>query len=47
MRHFRRHADALAQRGVRVNGFADVDRVCAHLDGCSSVMSTHATSGSV
>ena len=24
VRHFRRHADAFAQRGVWVNGFADV-----------------------
>ena len=31
MRHLRRHADALAQRGVRVNCFADVHGVCAHL----------------
>ena len=33
MRHFRRHADALAQRGVRVDGFADVDCVGTHFDG--------------
>jgi hypothetical protein len=33
MRHLRRHANTLAQRGVGVNGFADVHRVCAHLDG--------------
>ena len=33
MRYFCRHADAFAQRGVWVNGFADVHRVCAHLDG--------------
>jgi len=32
MRHLRRHADALAQRGVRVDGLADVVRVAAHLD---------------
>ena len=32
MRHFRRHADALAQRGVGVDGFADVHCVCAHLN---------------
>jgi len=32
MRHFCRHADALAQRGMRVDGFADVHRVGAHLD---------------
>ena len=30
MSHFRRHADALAQRGMRVYGLADVHRVCAH-----------------
>ena len=30
MRHFRRHADALAQRGMRVNRLADIDRVGAH-----------------
>ena len=28
----RRHADALSQRGVGVNGFADIHRVCAHLN---------------
>jgi hypothetical protein len=33
MRHFRRHAYALAQRRVRMYGFANVHRVCAHLDG--------------
>ena len=33
MRHLRSHADAFAERGVRVDGFADVNRVCAHLDG--------------
>ncbi len=33
MRHFRRHADALAQRGVWVDGFADIHSVCTHLDG--------------
>ena len=33
MRHFSRHADALSQRGVGVNGFANVHRVGAHLDG--------------
>ena len=33
MRNLRRHADAFAQRGVRVNDLADVHRVCAHLDG--------------
>ena len=35
MRHFRRHADAFAQRGVWMDGFADVHSVCAHLDGQS------------
>jgi hypothetical protein len=33
MRHFRRHADALAQRRMRVDGLADVDSVGTHLDG--------------
>lgn len=33
MRHFRRHADALAQRRMRVDGLADVDSVRTHLDG--------------
>ena len=33
MRHLRRHANALAQRRVRVDGLADVHRVGAHLDG--------------
>ena len=33
MRYFRCHANALAQRRVRVNGLADVDGVSAHLDG--------------
>ena len=32
MRHFRRHADALTQRWVRVNCFADVYRICAHFN---------------
>ena len=32
MRHFRRHADALTQRRMRVNRLADVDGVGAHLD---------------
>ena len=31
-RHLRRHADALAQRGVRVNRLADVHRISTHLD---------------
>ena len=35
MRHFSRHADALAQRRVRVNRVADVDGVGSHLDGQS------------
>ena len=33
MRHFSRHANALSKRGVSVNGFADVYRISAHLDG--------------
>ena len=33
VRHLGRHAYALAQRGVRVYGFADVHRVGAHLYG--------------
>ncbi|MEY3937357.1 MAG: hypothetical protein RL659_198 [Pseudomonadota bacterium] len=37
VRHFCRHADAFAQRGVWVDGFADVHRVCAHLDGQSDL----------
>ena len=37
MRHFCRHADAFAQRGVWVDGFADVHRVCAHFDGQSDL----------
>ncbi len=32
MRNLRRHADAFAQRGVRVNRLADVHRVCTHLN---------------
>ena len=32
MRHFRRHANGFPKRGMRVNGFADVDGVGAHLD---------------
>ncbi len=32
MRHLRRHADALAQRGVRVDGLAGVHRIRTHLD---------------
>jgi len=37
MRHLRRHADAFAQRGVWVDGFADAHGVCAHLDGQSDL----------
>ena len=33
VRHFGCHANALAQSGVRVNGFSDVHRVSAHFDG--------------
>jgi hypothetical protein len=33
MRHLGRHADALAQRGVRMDGLADVHGVSTHLDG--------------
>ena len=33
MRHFRRHADALAQRRMRVDGFANVHAVRTHLNG--------------
>ena len=33
MRHFRRHADAFAQRRMRVNGFANIDCVRAHFNG--------------
>ena len=32
MRHFRRHADAVTQRRMRVNRLADVDGVGSHLD---------------
>ncbi len=32
MRHFRRHANAFAQRGVRVDGLADIDRIRAHFN---------------
>ena len=37
VRHFCRHADAFAERGVWVDGFADVHSVCAHLDGQSDL----------
>ena len=33
MRHFSRHADRFTQRRVRVDGFADIDRITAHFDG--------------
>ena len=33
MRHLRHHAKAFAQRGMRVDRFADVHRVGAHLGG--------------
>jgi hypothetical protein len=32
MRHFRRHADALAQRRMRVDRLADVDGIRTHLN---------------
>jgi hypothetical protein len=32
MRHFRCHANALAQRGVRVNRLTDIHRISAHLN---------------
>ena len=35
--NFRRHANAFAQRGVRVDGLADVHRVGAHFDGQSDL----------
>ena len=37
MRHFRHHANALAQRRVPVNRLADADGNCALLDGRSDV----------
>lgn len=33
MSDFRGHADALAERRVRVDRLADIDRVAAHFDG--------------
>ena len=33
MRHLSRHADAFAQRGVRVDRLAYIDGISAHLDG--------------
>ena len=32
MRHLCRHANAFVQRGVGVDGFADVHGVCAHFN---------------
>ena len=32
MRNLRRHANGLAQRGVRVNRLANVDGICTHLN---------------
>ena len=32
MRDFSRHANALAQRRMRVDRLADVHRICAHLN---------------
>jgi hypothetical protein len=32
MGHFCRHANALAQLGLQVDGFADAHSVCAHLN---------------
>jgi hypothetical protein len=37
MRNLRCHANALAQRGMRVDGFAYVNIVCAYLDGQGDV----------
>ena len=36
MRHLCCHANAFAQSRVWVNGFANVDGICAHLDGQSN-----------
>ena len=33
MRHFCRHTDALAQCRMRMNGFANIHCICAHLNG--------------
>ena len=33
MRHFRRHANRLTKRRVRVNGLADIDGIATHFDG--------------
>ena len=37
MRHLRRHANAFAQRRVRMNSLANVHSVCAHLNGQSDL----------
>ena len=42
VRHFRRHADALTQRRMGVNGLADVHRIGTHLDG-QCHLSNHVT----
>jgi len=54
MRHFRRHANAFAHRGVGVDGFADGHSICAHLNRqcnlanhVARVGTDHATSESV
>ena len=38
MRNLRGHANALAQRGVRVDRLADLHCVCSHLDGQSDLV---------
>jgi hypothetical protein len=40
MRYLRRHANAFAQGGVWVDGFANVHRVCAHLN-CQRDLADH------
>ena len=52
MRHLSRHADAFAQRGVRVNRLADVYCICTHYNGqrklanhVASVSADHAADG--
>ena len=32
MSHFRRHADALAQRRMRMDGFTDINSISAHFN---------------
>ena len=32
MRHFRRHADTLPERWMRMDGFADIYGVCTHFN---------------